>query len=237
VGGWLGAGSFWAVGYAGYLFPLLLALYGVTAFVRPGIAARWPALAGLALLVASATGMLARASDTLTAYRIHKGGVIGWGVSEGLRLSVGTVGTWIILLALVPVGILFVTQISYGLLSHALGAWLARLRRQNDFWSLRADNLHAVHMIPRSLVQFEPMKSCPMPPFPLPTAAAKPQPLDLYLRDRFPLAAESPGRRRWREKSYQASPGRYRWRSGMERRTDIDVHCDRLMIGTLIPNY
>ena len=128
VGGWLGAGSFWAVGYAGYLFPLLLALYGVSAFVRPGVAARWPALVGLALLVTSATGMLARASDTLAAYRIHKGGVIGWGVSEGLRLSVGTVGTWIILLALVPVGILFVTQVSYGALSRALGARLARLR-------------------------------------------------------------------------------------------------------------
>ncbi len=128
VGGWLGAGSFWAVGYAGYLFPLLLALYGVSAFVRPGVAARWPALVGLALLVTSATGMLARASDTLAAYRIHKGGVMGWGVSEGLRLSVGTVGTWIILLALVPVGILFVTQVSYGALSRALGARLARLR-------------------------------------------------------------------------------------------------------------
>ncbi len=128
VGGWLGAGSFWAVGYAGYLFPLLLALYGVSAFVRPGVAARWPALVGLALLVTSATGMLARASDTLAAYRIHKGGLMGWGVSEGLRLSVGTVGTWIILLALVPVGILFVTQVSYGALSRALGARLARLR-------------------------------------------------------------------------------------------------------------
>jgi len=128
VGGWLGAGSFWAVGYASYLFPLLLALYGVSAFARPGVAARWPALVGLALLVTSATGMLARASDTLAAYRIHKGGVMGWGVSEGLRLSVGTVGTWIILLALVPVGILFVTQVSYGALSRALGARLARLR-------------------------------------------------------------------------------------------------------------
>jgi len=39
VGGWLGAASFWAVGYAGYLFPLLLALYGVSAFVRPRVAA------------------------------------------------------------------------------------------------------------------------------------------------------------------------------------------------------
>ena len=47
VGAWLGAASFWAVGYAGYLFPLLLALYGVSAFVRPRIAASWHALIGL----------------------------------------------------------------------------------------------------------------------------------------------------------------------------------------------
>jgi hypothetical protein len=43
VGAWLGWSSFWAFGYAGYLFPLLLALYGTSAFVRPRIAAgpRW----------------------------------------------------------------------------------------------------------------------------------------------------------------------------------------------------
>jgi len=116
------------VGYAGYLVPLLLALYGVSAFVRPRIATGWPALIGLGLLVSSVTGILARASDTLAPFRIHRGGVIGWGASEALRVSVGTVGTWIILLALIPVGVLFVTQLSYGVLSRALGARLARVR-------------------------------------------------------------------------------------------------------------
>jgi S-DNA-T family DNA segregation ATPase FtsK/SpoIIIE len=128
VGAWLAAASFWAVGYAGYLVPLLLALYGASAFVRPRIATGWPALVGLGLLVLSLTGMLARASDTLSPVRIHKGGVIGWAVAEALRLSMGTVGAWIILLALIPVGVLCVTQISYGALSRALGARLAQLR-------------------------------------------------------------------------------------------------------------
>src|SRR5262245_12474734 len=128
VGAWLGAGSFWAVGYAGYLFPLLLALYGISAFVRTRIAATWHALIGLVLLLLSLTGMLACASDTLGPIRIHKGGVVGWGVAEALSMSVGAVGTWIILRALVPVGVLFVTQISYGVVSRALGARL-RLRR------------------------------------------------------------------------------------------------------------
>ena len=93
VGAWLGAASFWTVGYAGYLVPLLLALYGVCTFARPRIAAGSAALVGLGLLVVSVTGILARASDTLAPYRIHKGGQIGWGVSEALGASVGTVGT------------------------------------------------------------------------------------------------------------------------------------------------
>ena len=129
VGDWLGAASFHAVGYAGYLFPLLLVLYGVSAFVHPRIAAGWPALVGLVSLVTSITGMLARASDTGTALRIHNGGVVGWAVSEALQRSVGTAGAWIVLVALVPLGILFVTQVSYGVLSRALGAQMSRLRR------------------------------------------------------------------------------------------------------------
>ncbi len=129
VGAWLGWGSFHAFGYAGYLFPVLLALYGVSAFVRPRVAHGWQAGVGLLILLVSATGVLARASDTLAEYRLHKGGVVGWAVSEGLRVSIGTVGTWIILLALIPVGVLFVTRIPYSVLSRALRARFGRLRR------------------------------------------------------------------------------------------------------------
>jgi S-DNA-T family DNA segregation ATPase FtsK/SpoIIIE len=128
VGAWLGWTSFWAFGYAGYLFPLLLALYGTSAFVRPRIATGWPALGGLALLLISVTGILARASNTLTEFHLHRGGVMGWAVSEALRLSVGTVGAWLVLIAVIPVGVLFVTQISYSVLSRAIGARLGRLR-------------------------------------------------------------------------------------------------------------
>ena len=129
VGGWLGWGSFHAFGYAGYLFPVLLTLYGVSAFVRPRMAHGWQAGAGLAILLVSATGILARASDTLTEFRVHKGGVVGWAVSEALRLSIGTAGTWIVLLALIPLGVLFVTRIPYSVLSRGLRARFGRLRQ------------------------------------------------------------------------------------------------------------
>ena len=143
VGAWLGWGSFQAFGYAGYLFPVLLALYGVSAFVRPRVAHGWQAGVGLLILLVSATGVLARASDTLAEYRLHKGGVVGWAVSEALRASIGTAGTWIVLLALIPVGVLFVTRIPYGVLSRTLRARFGRLRRPEGKKSLRGSPVSA----------------------------------------------------------------------------------------------
>ncbi len=127
VGVWLGWIFFWAFGYAGFLFPLLLAGYGASAFIRSRMVTGWPAGLGLALLLISATGILTRMSDTLSEQRIHKGGVLGWAVSEALRASVGTVGAWIILLVLVPVAMLLITRISLHLMSSALGGWLRAL--------------------------------------------------------------------------------------------------------------
>jgi len=129
VGAWLGGSIFLAFGYAGYLFPALLALYGIAAFVRTRIGRGWPAACGLVLLLVSATGMLARGTgDAVSIYRAGNGGMMGWAVSEALARSVGGVGMWIILLAMVPLGVLFVTQIPYTVLSRIMSARLARRR-------------------------------------------------------------------------------------------------------------
>ncbi|HEY4909326.1 MAG TPA: DNA translocase FtsK 4TM domain-containing protein, partial [Methylomirabilota bacterium] len=127
VGVWLGWVFFWAFGYAGYLFPLLLAGYGASAFIHSRMVTGWPAVAGLGLLLISVTGILTRMSDTLAVQRIHKGGVLGWGVSEALRASMGSVGTWIILLAIIPVAVLFITRVSLHVMSRAAGQWLSAL--------------------------------------------------------------------------------------------------------------
>ena len=130
VGLWLGWAAFWAFGYAGYVFPLLLILYGAGAFVRAPLARGWPGLAGLALLLISVTGILARNSDTLAEIRVHKGGMLGWAVSQALSTTVGGVGSWIILLAILPVAALFITQASLGGVSRLararFGAWRSR---------------------------------------------------------------------------------------------------------------
>ena len=128
VGLWLGWAAFWAFGYAGYVFPLLLLLYGAGAFVRAPLARGWPGLAGLVLLLISITGILARNSDTLAEIRIHKGGMLGWAVGQALGTTVGGVGSWIILLAILPVAALFITQASLGGVSRLLRARLAAWR-------------------------------------------------------------------------------------------------------------
>ena len=46
VGWWLGWGLFRALGYAGFLLPVLVGAWGVSAFVRPKVARGWVPLAG-----------------------------------------------------------------------------------------------------------------------------------------------------------------------------------------------
>ena len=60
VGVWLGWASFWAFGYAGYLFPLLLAGYGASAFIRSRMVTGWPAAVGFGILLLGVTGILTR---------------------------------------------------------------------------------------------------------------------------------------------------------------------------------
>ncbi len=129
LGVWLGWALFWAFGYAGYLLPLLVAVYGVGVFVHRRMGADWPALVGFACLLVAATGLLARASAGLTAHRMGLGGVFGWGVLSLLRRSVGEVGALLVLLAAVAVGFLFLTQVSYAALLGPWGRWLPSLFR------------------------------------------------------------------------------------------------------------
>ena len=51
--------------------------------------------------------------------------MLGWAVNQALSFSIGSVGTWIILLAILPVAALFVTQASLGKASGAASghAW------------------------------------------------------------------------------------------------------------------
>ena len=129
VGAWLGWALFWAFGYAGYLFPLILAFYGASVFIRPQRAAGYPVVVGLALLLIGATGLLARASESFLASGLPNGGMLGWGLVELLRAAVGEIGTLLVLLTTVPLGLLFLTQASYAALFRRVTHRAARLFR------------------------------------------------------------------------------------------------------------
>jgi S-DNA-T family DNA segregation ATPase FtsK/SpoIIIE len=135
VGWWLGWGLFRALGYAGFLLPLLLGAWGVAAFTRPRIAKGWVPLAGLGVLLLAASGLLQQAADTFVAERVTRGGIlatggwIGWALGASLHATLGRIGAWLLLLATVPVGVLLVTQASYAAVARLLAVRVSRLQR------------------------------------------------------------------------------------------------------------
>jgi len=164
LGVWLAWAVFWAFGYAGYLVPLGLAFYGVTAFLHRRLAVGWPVLAGFGCLLVAFTGLLARASTAM----VHKGGVFGWGVLELLRRSVGEVGALLVLLAAVPIGVLFLTQESYTGLLRTIGRRKAALRAQSPQAELPLVTSHSV-------VELEAAVEPVPPPPPIVVEPAKPK--------------------------------------------------------------
>src|SRR5258708_3871591 len=105
---------FQAFGYAGFLFPLLLALWAASTFIRPLMPRGWAPAIGLAIVLVATTGLLTQSSPALPGEEIRAGGLIGFGLVEALRVTIGNVGACLGPLAALPVGIPFVTQAAYG---------------------------------------------------------------------------------------------------------------------------
>ncbi|PYM19639.1 MAG: cell division protein FtsK [Candidatus Rokuibacteriota bacterium] len=142
VGWWLGWALFRALGYAGFLLPLLLGAWGVAAFVRPKIARGWVPLAGLGVLLLAAAGILQQSADTFVAERVTRGGILatggwlGWALTSALQATLGRFGTWLVVLAAVPVAVLLVTQASYAAVVRLLASRIARTRRARQMASV-----------------------------------------------------------------------------------------------------
>ncbi len=128
IGHYLAWGLFHAVGYAAFLFPLLLALWASNTFVRPLIPHGWAPAVGLGIFLISATALLTQSSPALPGDDVRAGGLIGWGLVKGLRSTLGNVGAWLIPIAGIPVGLLFITQVSYGAISRVMAARLRKRR-------------------------------------------------------------------------------------------------------------
>jgi S-DNA-T family DNA segregation ATPase FtsK/SpoIIIE len=128
LGHHLARGSIYAFGYASLLFPLLLALWAVGTFVRAIVPRGWITVMGLAIVLVSTTALLTQSSPALPGDDVQAGGIVGWSVAEGLRSTLGDAGAWLVPLAGLPVGLLFVTQISYAAVSRMLAARLRKRR-------------------------------------------------------------------------------------------------------------
>jgi S-DNA-T family DNA segregation ATPase FtsK/SpoIIIE len=128
IGVWIAWAIFHSFGYAGFLLPLLLGAWGASAFVRPLVMRGMMPFLGLAVLLVSATGLLAQA----TAGRpgVAAGGIIGRAVTAALYSGFGNVGTWFALLAAIPIGVLCVTRVSYAALARVTTARFAKLPRR-----------------------------------------------------------------------------------------------------------
>jgi len=128
VGVWLGWASFQSFGYASFLLPLLLGAWGASAFLRPLVVRGWVPLAGLATLLVSTAGLLTQ--TTSAGSGAVGGGVVGRAITAVLHAGFGDVGTWLTLVAAVPIGVLCVTRVSYAAVARVTTARLAKLRRR-----------------------------------------------------------------------------------------------------------
>jgi len=128
VGVWLGWATFQSFGYAGFLLPLLLGAWGASAFLRPIVVRGWVPLAGLAALLMSAAGLLTQATRVPSG--AIGGGRVGYATTAVLHAGFGDVGTWLALIAAVPIGVLCVTRVSYAAVARLTTVRLAKLRRR-----------------------------------------------------------------------------------------------------------
>jgi S-DNA-T family DNA segregation ATPase FtsK/SpoIIIE len=126
VGVWLGWATFQSFGYSGFLLPLLLGAWGASAFLRPIVVRGWVPLVGLAALLVSAAGLLTQA----TRNGAVGGGLIGYAASSVLHAGFGDVGTWLMLVATIPIGVLCVTRVSYAAVVRITTSRLTKLRKR-----------------------------------------------------------------------------------------------------------
>jgi len=128
VGVWLGWATFQSFGYAGFLLPLLLGAWGASAFLRPIVVRGWVPLVGLGVLLVAAAGLLTQATRVRSG--AIGGGLIGYATTGGLHAGFGDVGTWLMLVAAIPIGVLCVTRISYAAVVRITTSRLTKLKRR-----------------------------------------------------------------------------------------------------------
>jgi len=88
----------------------------------------WVPLVGLAVLLVSAAGLLSQATRVRSG--AIGGGLVGYTATGVLHAGFGEVGSWLMLIAAIPIGVLCVTRVSYAAVVRVTTSRLTKLRKR-----------------------------------------------------------------------------------------------------------
>jgi S-DNA-T family DNA segregation ATPase FtsK/SpoIIIE len=149
TGAWLADVFFSLVGYAAYLFPLLLAYRAVVLVLQREKRKPfdWTAFGiralGLVLVMIAGTSLAAMNDSGVSALPQGAGGILGQAIGSGFTTAFSPVGSRLILLAIFLFGMTIFTDLSWLNLLEKIGAWsiatftLMRARFQKGFADFR----------------------------------------------------------------------------------------------------
>ncbi|MBN7797546.1 DNA translocase FtsK 4TM domain-containing protein [Parahaliea mediterranea] len=148
TGAWLADVAFSLVGYAAYLFPLLLAYRAVIILIQRHDARPfdWVTLGiralGLVLVMIAGTALAAMNDPGGSGLPQGAGGILGLAIGEAFTLAFNDIGSRLILLAVFLFGMTIFTDLSWLRLMETLGAWTLRGSRRAISWVVGTlDNL------------------------------------------------------------------------------------------------
>ena len=140
VGALVAAASFYTIGGAAYLFPILLGLLGARCFMPIPLTVRLTnAGSGVAAMVCLSAflHLEVTAIPTISSGWVNRGmagGIIGQVLADGLRSYFANTGAHIVILTGLVVALLFTVPVSLTLLVQRLPEWWAEVREQMAGW-------------------------------------------------------------------------------------------------------
>ena len=148
TGAWLADVCFSLVGYAAYLFPLLLAYRAVIILLErhEGKHFDWVTFGiralGLVLVMIAGTALAAMNDTGMSGLPQGAGGILGQAIGSGFTRAFSAVGSRLILLAVFLFGMTIFTDLSWLKLMDRVGAWSIAAFTATRSWLIRTvDNL------------------------------------------------------------------------------------------------
>ena len=148
TGAWLADVFFSLVGYAAYLFPLLLAYRALVILLERHDDKRFDWLTfgiralGLVLVMIAGTALAAMNDSGNSGLPQGAGGILGQAIGDGFTVAFSAVGSRLILLAVFLFGMTIFTDLSWLTLMDKIGAWsIAAFTRSRNWCSKTIDEL------------------------------------------------------------------------------------------------